>query len=334
MDSTSEWPDSPVSPEARPTLDDPWVRRGPIPLDGRLERASLASPIVSFLWGFFALIGAFVVFQFIISPVVLLVQIALSEGGLGALKTIAESQDVLATYTRELIVSNSAGQVLGLALPALILARLHSSRVAEYLRFRSVDRRLLGLALLGIVVLQPGVQWLAQLNQQIPLPEVLRRFEQTQLELIQSVLESGLGVYFNLIMLSLIPGLCEETLFRGYAQRQFERASGPALGILFSGFLFGFYHLRLSQVIPLVFLGLYLAYLTWRTGSIWPAVLVHIVHNGIAVIAARYVQSHEAYDLQTLEQAPMPWYIVVGGFAIFAVVLYVMHYLARRVRDT
>jgi hypothetical protein len=135
-------------------------------------------------------------------------------------------------------------------------------------------------------------------------------------------------------MLALVPGICEEVLFRGYAQRQFERASGPAGGILLSGVLFGLYHLRPSQVLPLAMLGLYLAYLTWRTGSLWPAVLVHILHNGLAVVLARLVQKRQEYDFETLEQAPMPWYAVLGGFAIFGGVLYVLHPLARQVRDS
>ena len=81
-------------------------------------------------------------------------------------------------------------------------------------------------------------------------------------------------------------------------------------------------------------LGLFLAYLTWRTGSLWPAILVHVLHNGLAVVAAQYVQTHPSYDLQALEQAAMPWYAVLGGFAIFGGVLYVLHSLARHVRDS
>jgi membrane protease YdiL (CAAX protease family) len=262
------------------------------------------------------------------------VQISLSEGGMAGLQTMSNPDELLAAYTRELILSNSGGQLLGLALPAVLMARLHSTQAVRYLRIRRVDVRFLVLAAVGVLGLQPVVQWLAQVNQQLPLPEAVRAFEQTQLELIRTVLESGLGVSFNLIALALVPGVCEEFLFRGYAQRQFERASGAAGGILLSGVLFGLYHLRPSQVLPLVMLGLYLAYLTWRTGSLWPAVLVHMLHNGLAVVAAQYVQTHPSYDLQALEQAPMPWYAVLGGFAIFGAVLYVLHPLARRVRDS
>lgn len=324
--------DSSFSFSDRPVLDDQWARR-PIPLDGSLERASVSPATLGFMTGLLGLGAAFLLFQLVVSPVLLLVQIGLSEGGMGAMQAMKSPDELLAAYTRELIISNSGGQVFGLVVPAVLMARLHSTRVAGYLRLRRVDPRFLMLAAVGVLGLQPVVQWLAQVNQQLPLPEAVRAFEQTQMELIRSVLESGLGVSFNLVALALVPGFCEELLFRGYAQRQFERASGPVGGILLSGVLFGIYHLRPSQLLPLAALGLYLAYLTWRTGSLWPAIVVHALHNGLAVLVARYVQDHQAYELERLEQAPMPWYAVVGGFAIFGVVLYVLHPLARRVRD-
>ena len=327
-------PDSESARPAVPTLNDRWAPRRGVPLDGPLERASFSDTTMGFLTGLLVLGAAFLIFQLVVSPILLLVQIGLSQGGMQMMQTMSDPSELLATYTRELIISNSGGQLLGLAVPALMMARLHSTRVTSYLRIRAVDGRLLLLAVVGVVALQPVVQWLAQVNSQLPLPEAIRAFEQTQLELIQSVLESGMGVSFNLVALALIPAFCEEILFRGYAQRQFERASGAAGGILLSGVLFGFYHLRPSQVLPLILLGLYLAYLTWRTGSLWPAIVVHLFHNGLAVLAARYVRSHQDYDFETLEQAPMPWYAVLGGFAIFGGVLYVLHPLARRVRDS
>jgi len=313
-------------------LDDGWGR-GAIPLNGPLERRSMR-PALFHLWmGVIALGGAFVLFQVVITPTLLMVQLGLAGTEMSALQELG-TEGLLTSYTRELILSNSVGQIFGLALPAFACSWLHARRVGAFLRLRGVDPRLLGLSIGGVLGMQPVVQWLAQLNQALPLPEVLQAFEQTQLEMIRSVLESGMGVSFNLVMLALVPGVCEELLFRGYAQRQFERWGGPAYGILLSGMLFGAYHLRPTQILPLMVLGTYLAYLTWRTGSLLPAMAVHVVHNGLAVVVARFVRSVPGYDMKALEHAPMPWYAVVGGLVIVGSVLYLLHSLAGRLRAT
>ena len=322
-----------ASPQEWPTLPDRWAHGGLVVLNGPLEQRAVRSPAANLAMGLIALVAAFVLFQVLITPLVLVAQIGASEGGMSALQSMGTEQ-VLGAYTRELIISNSVGQVLGLAGAALIFARLHTSHLWAFLRVRSVDAQLLVLAVAGIIGLQPVVQWLAQINQALPLPEMVRTFEETQLEMIRSVLEGGLGVPFNLVMLALVPGVCEELLFRGYVQREFERWGGAATGVGLSGLLFGLYHLRPTQLLPLVVLGLYLAYITWRTGSVWPAVLVHIVHNGLAVIMSRYVYTHPSYDMEALEQMAMPWYAVMVGFAIVGGILYVFHPLARQIRES
>ena len=304
-----------------------------MPLDGPMERTTLDTATLGFVTGLLGLGAAFLAFQFLVSPIVLVVQILMAEGSMSALNTIRDPEQLMSAFTRELILSNGLGQVLGLAGPALLMGRLHSSRIAEYLRLRGVDGRLLGLSVVGVIGLQPVAQWLAQVNQQLPLPEAVRALDQSQLELIRHVLESDLGLGFNLIMLALIPGICEEVLFRGYAQRQFERAGGATAGVLLSGILFGLYHIRPSQLLPLAVLGLYMAYLTWRTGSLVPAMVVHFLHNGMAVMAAHFVQGTAAYDLSSLEQVPVPWYGVGLGVVIVGGVVYVLHQLAPQVRD-
>jgi membrane protease YdiL (CAAX protease family) len=323
---------SPSPETGGPTLFDPWSRRGHLPLNGPLERAPVRRTTLSFLTGLLGLGAAFILFQFLLTPIILLAQIAIAEGGV-SMEAFRTPERLMTTYAQELVVSNSIGQILGLAVPSLLAARLHSSEWVGYLRLRGIDGRLLLLALAGVVGLQPVTQWLADVNRQLPLPETVRLMEQSQLELIRSVLESNMGLIPNVAMLALVPGICEEVLFRGYAQRQFERAAGPVGGILLAGVLFGLYHLRPSQMLPLTVLGLYMAYLVWRTGSLLSAMAVHVAHNGLAVVGARYAESHPDYNLQAIENATIPWYAVLTGFVIVGGVLYVVHTLAPRVRD-
>jgi membrane protease YdiL (CAAX protease family) len=299
-----------------------------------MERSSIGPRTRSFAMAVLGVVVTFLVFQGLASVMVgVWVFASVPAEELQEMGTnVAAQAEIIGRFTRELLISNSVGQVVGLGLVTLGLARLHSTDVGGLLRLRKSDWTLVGLAVVGVVALQPGVQWLAEINRQIPLPEAVQQFEQSQLKLIETVLKSDTGFWFNLTMMAVVPGIFEELAFRGYVQRQLERAGGPVAGIVLSGLIFGLYHLRLSQFIPLSVLGIFLAYLTWRTGSLIPAILVHFAHNALAVTAARYVETSPSLSSEALQEVSMPLYAVAVGFVFFAGVVYVLHQnaLARR----
>jgi membrane protease YdiL (CAAX protease family) len=138
------------------------------------------------------------------------------------------------------------------------------------------------------------------------------------------------GLFFNLLVLAVVPALCEELLFRGYAQRQAERALGAAGGLVLAGVVFGLYHLRLSQVVPLSILGIYLGYITWRTGSLWPAVAVHFLNNAFAVAVGAYVARQPDVEPGDLDSVQFPWYFLLAGLLVFVLVVRAMEQQAGR----
>ena len=304
-------------------LPDPWSRRGALPLDGVLERGGGLAPWVAAL---LVLVGAFIAFQVVGAVVTggLLFVRGAPEPGMDA----AAVQQLIAPA--DIIIGNSVGQVLGLALPVVLMAWLHSTRRGGFLRLRRAPWAAVGLALLGMAGLQPVVGALMQLNGQLPLPEFFQRLEEMRMGVIRQVLESGLGPMVNLLGLALVPAFCEELLFRGYAQRQLERSTGAAWGVALSGILFGLYHLSPAQVLPLSVLGFYLAYLTWRTGSLWPAVLVHFANNAFAVAGAELATARSDLSLDEVEATAWPWYAVAGGLVLFAAVVFFLHTHAPR----
>ncbi|HMB89769.1 MAG TPA: type II CAAX endopeptidase family protein [Rhodothermales bacterium] len=304
--------------QTSPILVDPWAPSSPIPLNGVLERNRFAPLLTAFL----ALIVGLILFQGIaaVATIVLLLQ-----SGVDLNTMMDDLPGLLASQAQVFIVSNTIGQVLGLALVAWGLARMHTTRPAAFLRLRKPDVPLLILSVLGLVALVPVVQWAGILNEHLPLPDVVREWDQTQMELVEQILLGDFTILFSLAMLALTPAICEELLFRGYVQRQAERGLGVAGGILLSGIIFGLYHLRLTQAIPLSLLGIYLAYLAWRTGSLWIPVIIHFLNNGLAVFAAAYIENRPDLDISALEEMEIPWYIALIGLAFFLVIERVMH---------
>lgn len=287
-----------------------------MPLTGWLERNRF-HPLWTALLVF---VLAFVLFQVVIAPVVIGVGLALdvARSGQEAPDMAALLENVMENG-RLLMAANTVGQIGGFALFALLVARLHSSNVSDYLRARRPDVPALGLAVLGWAVLYPAVVWTGQINEQLPLPEWLRVMEQSQIDLLEGILLGGdLGTGFLFVALALTPAICEELLFRGYLQRQVERGWGTAASILLVGVFFGLYHLRLSQAIPLSLLGVYLGYVVWATGSLWTGTVVHLLNNGLAVAVAAYARSSPAVDVEAIESAAVPWYFGVAGLAAAA----------------
>ena len=57
--------------------------------------------------------------------------------------------------------------------------------------------------------------------------------------------------------------------------------------------VFGLYHMNLVKFIPTGLLGLVLCIVVWRTGSIYPAMVMHFINNAISVTATYYSEQIE-----------------------------------------
>ena len=109
-------------------------------------------------------------------------------------------------------------------------------------------------------------------------PEVFRTF--------QDLIEPGWGGYAAVVgILAVLPGLMEELAFRGILQPLLTEAWGGAAGIVAASAAFAAFHRNLEQLVVQFLLGLALGWLRRRTGSLWPCILVHALHNALSVWA-------------------------------------------------
>lgn len=99
------------------------------------------------------------------------------------------------------------------------------------------------------------------------------------------------------MMIGATPAICEELLFRGYIQTRMTKAFGPLIGVGFASFLFAAFHMDFVHVIAVFPLGLFLGWLTWQSGSLFPAMMAHFVNNVISVVAVAFAPDAEPETL-------------------------------------
>jgi membrane protease YdiL (CAAX protease family) len=98
--------------------------------------------------------------------------------------------------------------------------------------------------------------------------------------------EKGLAWAFFLV--AVAPPVIEETAFRGVVFGLLKRSLRTVEAILISSVAFGLLHLSAHSLITHVPLGLYLCWLRQRSGSLYPAIFAHFLHNAWAVVGEHY----------------------------------------------
>ena len=132
-----------------------------------------------------------------------------------------------------------------------------------------------------------------------------------------------------LVVAALIPGIFEEITFRGLIQSGLKRSFGARPAIVWSGFLFALLHLNPWNFVGLWVFGCLLGYLVERTGSIWPAVFVHIINNSIAlVVFASQSPAEWEHPLEVL-----PWYLTGASGFVLILALWRLHQIPIRGAD-
>jgi sodium transport system permease protein len=109
----------------------------------------------------------------------------------------------------------------------------------------------------------------------------------------------ALSPLWPVIAIGIIPPLVEELFFRGYLLAALLSVGRPLWAMTASAALFGLFHLlvldslAIERFIPTMLLGLLLAWIAWKTGSIWAGVAMHVTHNTLLTLMGYYEPSLE-----------------------------------------
>ncbi len=172
--------------------------------------------------------------------------------------------------------------VLFLGVSLLIIWR-YKLRPSEALALRPVKP----IVWLAVILGAPGVHFaaiaVARLSGYLfPIPERLME------QFAETLVPAELPLWELLLLVAVLPGICEEIAFRGVFLHALHRRLRPATLCLVVGVVFGLFHVDLFRLLPTASLGVLLSAVVLLTGSIYPAMVWHTLNNATGIIAARY----------------------------------------------
>jgi len=160
------------------------------------------------------------------------------------------------------------------------------------------------------------------------------RLDDDKIELARQTIAKLQEVPLGLILLTLAvaPGVIEELCFRGYLFSTFRKILSPTRTILLTSLLFGLFHvltgssLLVERFVPTTLMGLFLGWVVYRTGSVWPGMVLHTVHNGFLNVVGRFKDKLDFLGVveDELGHLPATWLAVtvaialVGGAIVWA----------------
>ena len=136
-----------------------------------------------------------------------------------------------------------------------------------------------GMWLIGLSILMLWVQALIWLGVDLLVPP----------DTAQKALdEAGGSIVVTIILVGILGPIAEEIFFRGFVLTGLVKRFGVGRSLLLSSLMFGLFHIDPGAIVPTFALGLALGWVYLKTGSIWPAMFAHGLHNTVAVLIAKY----------------------------------------------
>lgn len=129
--------------------------------------------------------------------------------------------------------------------------------------------------------------------------------------------QNWLGYLTNFLAFAILAPIFEEMLFRATLFRNAERFGGW-YAVIMIGIFFGLWHGNYAQTIYTAMLGICAAFLTAKTHSVLPAMIVHFIMNFIAAIQSIMISGISINSSDYMN----PSYLMehIGSFAVISII--------------
>ena len=184
------------------------------------------------------------------------------------------------------------------------------------------------------MILNSGViEW----NKSINFPEFMNSFEtwafnkEKELEKITIFLvsfENNWEFLFGILSIALIPGICEEYLFRGVLQKNFYLISKNIhIAVWLSAFFFSALHLQFYGFFPRMLLGVLFGYVYYWSGSIVYPMIAHIFNNFFSLTIFYFSQKgllNENFEVSVNSSPKIPMVLIIISAVLFIGFMYLL----------
>lgn len=176
--------------------------------------------------------------------------------------------------------------------------------------------------ILGITSRYPISVLSDKLTYVFPVPRI---FDQSD------IFSTGLGdlsLINALLVIAVLPAVFEESVFRGVFFRIMEKKYSKTGLVVMTGLMFGGMHLNIFSFFQTSVLGIILGILVLRSGSIFPAMIMHFANNAVSVVIMKFMKD----GLVTGDE----WFVKEGPFAYLmsAICVLTLIYLIMAKRKT
>ena len=231
---------------------------------------------------FIGLIGGFILYQIV--------------GGVITLLIFGMNLDTAPVNAVRLMTM--AGQILFMLLPALLFSKWFYLDVSAVIRTRIPSWKEFVLFGIGIIILTPLLQYFITVqNYLIDVWAASSPFIhsiKSALDSLNDLVEKTYGnlltahnfyeAFLVILVVAVVPAVCEETMFRGFIQKSFELKIKPVWAALITAIFFGIYHFNPYGMIPLIILGFYFGFAAYMSNSILVPMSLHFTNNFIAIM--------------------------------------------------
>ncbi|MBQ9602206.1 MAG: CPBP family intramembrane metalloprotease [Paludibacteraceae bacterium] len=184
----------------------------------------------------------------------------------------------------------------------------------------------------------PGINFLADLNSRIVLPEslgfieqILKQQEEAAAVLTERFLQADSigGLLINIGLMALLPALAEEVSFRGTLQQilaQGKLKGQIHIAIWATAFIFSAIHMQFYGFVPRMLMGAMFGYIFVWTGTLWVPILMHFTNNGLAVMAYYLIgENEESKSIADTFGAGDTWWVGVISLLITSLGLLIFY---------